>query len=166
MKAGEKIDLGAKLVLYLFGFLAIKKIAEKFGVIESAEDKKIKFDINKAYNNEAFNTDFRVLLQKLALNPKFRGMTTAQVVDQQTNRVKVAQIAVEIYAAGFGAGTNETVIFSQLRRLSNILELGLLNTVFLQVYKVSIIDFLADELSDSDLSKVSIIINNLPEYSN
>lgn len=164
MKTADKIDIGAKLVLYGFGFLALKKIAEVFGIVQSAEDKAVYFNINKAYNNEAFNRDFMVMIQRLSLKPEFKGMSVKSFIDLQADKTKCAQIAVEIYTAVAGAGTDEIKIFSQLRRLSNKVELGLLNSVFLALYKVSLIDFLADELSDADLSKAAVIINNLPEY--
>jgi|LakMenEpi03Aug12_release.lakeMendotaPanAssembly.Ray.scaffolds.fasta_scaffold19382_26 hypothetical protein len=163
-KVEQNLPLAAKLVLFGAGLLVLKKVLEFTGVIQSAEEKKIFFDINKAYNNDAFNKDFTALLYKLSKKPELSKLTASELINSQVNKVKAANIAVEIYAAGSGAGTNETVIYSQLRRISNKIELAAINNIYLSMYKISLIDYLTDELNDKELGFASLIINNLPEY--
>ena len=163
-KIERNLPLAAKLVLFGAGLLVIKKVLEVVGVIESAEDRKINFDINKAYNNAAFNQDFKALLFKLSKKPELSKLTASELINSQVNKTKAANVAVEIYAAGSGAGTDEAVIYSQLRRISNKIELAAVNNIYLSLYKVSLIDHLTTELNDKELAFASMIINNLPEY--
>lgn len=140
------VVLGGVILLYTVG----SGLLEKLGLKESAEGRTIKQTLSSS------DSPFSPLFYKNLI----KSIGTFKV----SNTATCENWATILYKAGEGFGTDEEAIFGVLRSCASKAHVSYLANYFGNKYNKSLVDFLASEFNEAEMTQAIKIVNSLPNY--
>lgn len=141
-----KIIIGALVIAAIY-FFVLRPILTKLGIIQSSEDKA------RDKQAQAFGTT-----QNSPFNPSYyKGVKNAILVTRAT----AEKLADQLYDAIGNVYDDENAVYGALRQLKTKTQLSWVADVFTQRHQADLYQYLARNLSDSEMDVVNGIANNL-----
>ena len=154
------------------GFIALKKIAETFGLIQTKEEAEVETATEQASQSAtqvgtnpflSFNPNFAPELVKAYLikyKPK-KWNATAQMKLSQEQYIDLAK---QIYDSKGVFNDDEDKLYNVFRNITTQWQLSLLSSVFSYKYKKDMLEYIKGFTNAEELAPILKQVQNYPQY--
>lgn len=178
MAQAQSIDTGKVLknAFYIaggiLGFIALKKIAEMFGLIQTQAEKEIEAGTEQAggdsstiQNNPyiSFNPNYSVALIK-AFRKKYPKKDFNAIYQRGPSPEEYVKLSTDLGDAKGYFNDDEEKLYSVFRRIQTQYQLSLLSMIFAHTYKKDLLEYLKSFTSDDEMQKILTMVKNYPQY--
>jgi hypothetical protein len=168
---GAMIKTGVEIALAIAGIIAIKKVMEMFGLIKTAEEKRVDkatADANQSAdtgNNPmlSFNGNYAVTLIKdfIKRNPREKWFNNWQLQFSNADYVDMAKNIKDSY--GY-FNDDEEKLYSVFRRINTQYQLAILSSLFYALYKKDMLEYMKSFMNANEMQPIIDIVSNYPKY--
>lgn len=156
------------------GFIALKKLGETFGLIQTkaeanvdtasekaSGDSTIATDSNNPYI--AFNGNYAYALVKAFYKkyPKGKWMNNAQLGMSHSDFLKLAK---QLFDAKGLFDDDEDSVYGAFRKIQTQYQLSILSGIFYFFYKKDLLEYLKKFMNADEMDKLLSMIKNYPQY--
>ena len=173
-KTGAYIKIAFQLALAVGGFIALKKVAEMFGLIQSKEEAQLEKDTAGASESStvavegnpmlAWNPNYisAILLAFKKKFPKGKWYNSIQLGMESKEYIELME---KIWSAKGGLlNDDEEKAISVFRRIETQYQLSFLSLLFSQYHKKDLLEFLKGFLDENEMEKINNLVRNYPQY--
>ena len=172
-KTGAYLKIGFQIALAVAGVIALKKVAEMFGLIKTAAESKVEDATSEATatstevtaNNPmlSFNPNYSVALLKAFRKkyPKGQWFNTPQLAFAPA---EYNALAKKLYDSKSIFGDDEDKLYSVFRRVQTQYQLSVLSLLFTGLYNKDLLEYLKGFTNAEEMERVIDLVKNYPQY--
>ena len=156
------------------GFIALKKIGETFGLLQTKEEQFLDTASEKASGDStiatdtnnpfiAFNGNYAYALVKAFYKkyPKGKWMNNAQLGMSKTDYLNLAK---GLYNASGVFNDDEDSVYGVFRKVQTQYQLSILSGIFYFFYKKDLLEYLKGFMNADEMDKLLQMVKNYPQY--